>query len=50
MIGKMGGKSQQRKWGTQKMNKKKIRVMKNSLRARGMIKIMAQEMRLGHQQ
>jgi hypothetical protein len=48
MIGKMGGKPQQRKWGTQKMKKSRIRVMKNQMRSRGMIKTMAQEICLAH--
>jgi hypothetical protein len=50
MTGKMGGKSQQRKWGTQKRKKRKIRVMKNQMRSRGMIKTMAQEICLAHPQ
>jgi hypothetical protein len=43
MIGKMGGKPQQRKWGTQKMKKRRIRVMENQMRMRnrGMIRTMA---------
>jgi hypothetical protein len=36
MIGKMGGKLQQKKRGTQKTKKRNIRVMENQMRGRGM--------------
>jgi len=50
MIWKMDGKPQQRKWGTHKRKKRRIRVMKNHMKSKGKIKTMPQYIFLAHPQ